>query len=246
MWGAQYQGWGAGNGEGAVNISWRKNANVMLFSRTLLIVLAVAVCGVTAQDMQTLLEKAEAGDASAQFNIGLLYEEGWGVPEDDAEAVKWYRKAAETGHVQAQFNLGVMHDTGERVPEDGAEAVKWYRKAAEQGYIPAQFKLGVMYRNGWGVPEDDAEAMKWFRKAAVQGNAIAQCRLGTMYDTGEGVLEDDVAAYAWYSVAVASGNALAQFLFIDGKKGTLTPTQLENSQAMAREILERIQKQKAE
>ena len=136
-------------------------------------------------------------------------------------------------------------DAGTGVPEDDTEALNWYRKAAEQGHVQAQFNLGRMCRNGWGAPEDDAEAVKWFRKAAVQGNAIAQCRLGTMYDTGEGVLEDDVTAYAWYSVAAASGNSLAQFLFVDGKKETLTPAQLENSRALATEIIEQIREQKA-
>ena len=55
------------------------------------------------------------------------------MPEDDAEAVKWYRKAAEQGLASAQCYLGLRYDFGKGVPEDDAEAVKWYRKAAEQG-----------------------------------------------------------------------------------------------------------------
>jgi uncharacterized protein len=71
--------------------------------------------------------------------------QGQGVPEDDAEAVKWYRMAAEQGLANAQLNLGVMYDYGQGVPEDDAEAVKWYRMAAEQGLANAQFNLGYMY-----------------------------------------------------------------------------------------------------
>ena len=89
---------------------------------------------------------------------------------DDAEAVKWYRKAAEQGHESAQFNLGVMYDNGEGVTEDDAEAVKWYRKAAEQGYDSAQYNLGVMYAKGEGVPEDDVAAYAWFSVAAASGD----------------------------------------------------------------------------
>ena len=63
-----------------------------------------------------------------------MYDNGEGVPENDAEAVKWYRKAADQGYAKAQSNLGVMYDNGEGVPENDAEAVKWYRKAADQGY----------------------------------------------------------------------------------------------------------------
>ena len=94
-----------------------------------------------------------------------MYANGEGVPEDAAEAVRWYRLAAEQGDATAQFNLGVMYANG--------EAVRWYRLAAEQGYAAAQFNLGVMYANGEGVPEDDAEAVRWYRLAAEQGYATA-------------------------------------------------------------------------
>jgi len=61
---------------------------------------------------------AESGVASAQNNLGMIYDDGVGVPQDDAEAVKWYRRAAEQGNVSAQNNLGVMYSTGEGVPVD--------------------------------------------------------------------------------------------------------------------------------
>ena len=82
---------------------------------------------------QSIKERAEQGDAEAQSALGIMYDLGEGVPEDDAEAVKWYRKAAEQGNADAQCNLGIMYDLGEGVPEDDAEAAKWFRKAAEQG-----------------------------------------------------------------------------------------------------------------
>ena len=55
------------------------------------------------------------------------------MPENDAEAIKWYRKAADHGFAEAQYNIGVMYANGTGVPENDALAVKWYRKAAEQG-----------------------------------------------------------------------------------------------------------------
>jgi len=82
-----------------------------------------------------------------------------GVPEDDAEAVRWFRLAAEQGGATAQYNLGLMYGDGEGVLEDKAEAVRWYRLAGEQGHVTAQFNLGVPYANGAGVPQDDAEAV---------------------------------------------------------------------------------------
>ena len=51
---------------------------------------------------------AEQGDAEAQFNLGVMYANGRGVPQDDSEAVRWYRLAADQGHAGAQFNLGAV------------------------------------------------------------------------------------------------------------------------------------------
>ena len=98
-----------------------------------------------------------------------MYAHGDGVPEDDAEAVRWYRLAAEQGYVTAQNNLGLMYDQGEGISEDDAEAVRWFRMAAEQGDVVAQHNLGAMYARGEGVPEDDVQAYAWISIAAAQG-----------------------------------------------------------------------------
>src|SRR2546425_1106147 len=111
-------------------------------------------------------EHATPEDAEAQFNLGVMYHEGRGVSQDDAEAAKWYRQAAAQGHAGAQYSLGVMYYYGQGVPQDYAEALKWYRQAAAQGYAGAQSELGVMYHNGQGVSQDDTEALKWYRQAA--------------------------------------------------------------------------------
>ena len=102
-----------------------------------------------------------------------MYDNGEGVPKDDREAVKWFRRAAGQGFADAQFNLGLMYANGEGVPEDDREAVKWYRRAAEQGHANAQLNLGVMYANGEGVPEDDVRAYAWYNLAAAQGSEAA-------------------------------------------------------------------------
>ncbi len=108
---------------------------------------------------------AEQGVAAAQFNLGIMYDNGRGVPQDYAEAVGWWRKAAEQGHATAQYNLGIMYDNGRGVPRDYAEAVGWYRKAAEQGVAIAQYNLGVMYAKGLAVPQDYVQAHMWYNLA---------------------------------------------------------------------------------
>src|SRR6185503_12012007 len=116
---------------------------------------------------QALLACAADGYVPAQFRAGLLFAHGNDeVPEDHAEAARWFRMAAERGHPAAQNELGLMYADGDSVPQDYAESVRWYRLAAEQGYAAAQGNLGVMYDNGFGVPEDDAEALRWYRLAA--------------------------------------------------------------------------------
>ncbi len=116
---------------------------------------------------------AEQGDAKAQFNLGGMYRQGRGVPQDDAEAMKWYRKAAEQGDAKAQGILGFMYDDGQGVAQDYAEAVKWYRKAAGQGYAQAQYNLGLMYYDGQGVSQDYVQAHMWSNLAAAKGDKTA-------------------------------------------------------------------------
>ena len=164
---------------------------------------------------------ADQGDAAAQYNLGFMHDNGVGVPEDDRQAVFWYRKAAEQGDAAAQYNLGVMYSNGEGVPEDDRQAVYWYRRAAEQGNAAAQYNLGVMYANGEGVPEDARQAVFWFRKAAEQGDADAQYTLGFMYANGEGVPEDARQAVFWWRKTAEQGDANAQynlgFMYANGK-----------------------------
>ncbi len=76
---------------------------------------------------------ADQGDAAAQYRLGLMYQFGLGVPEDEAEAVKWYRRAADQGYAAAQYSLGNMYNRGEGVPEDYVQAYAWWNLAAAQG-----------------------------------------------------------------------------------------------------------------
>ena len=104
---------------------------------------------------------AEEGDVDAQYHLGVLYDNGDGVPQDYKEAVRWYKLAAEQGVAEAQFNLGNMYYDGQGVSVDYKEAVRWFTLAAEQGDVDAQYNLDFIHRKGLGVPQDDKEAV-WF------------------------------------------------------------------------------------
>ena len=73
---------------------------------------------------------AEQGNAKAQYNLGVFYQQGWVVPKDHAEAVKWYRKAADQGEVLAQWSLGGMYQSGLGVTRDYVLSHMWYSLAA--------------------------------------------------------------------------------------------------------------------
>ncbi len=200
------------------------------------------VAAFTRDDYQTALSEwrplAESGQADAQFNLGVLYDEGLGVKQDQAQAVQWYRRAAEQGHAQAQYNLAVLYASGLGVAQDYAEAARWYRQAALQNLREAQFNLGVLYENGFGINQDYTEAAHWYRQAAEQGHIAAQNNLGVLYVNGQGVPQDLMVAYAWYEVAAAWGNTKARSNR-DQLIRKLDPAQLKEGQRLADEYAKR-------
>ena len=135
--------------------------------------LAAAQAGDFATALKEWKPLAEAGNASAQYNLGLMYSNGEGVLQDYKEAIKWYRLAAEQGTAKAQYNLGIMYDNGRGVLQDYAEAVKWYRLAAEQGHAKAQNNLGIMYEYGDGVLQDNVMTHMWYNIASANGHEKA-------------------------------------------------------------------------
>jgi TPR repeat protein len=161
--------------------------------------LAIASCSSTEND-NALRAKASMGDANAQFELGVMFQYGRGVPENDAEAVRWYRLAADQGDARAQNYLGRMYDNGEGIAENDIEALKWYRLSAAQGYPSAQLNLGLMYNLGQGVPKDDVQAYAWWNLAAAQGNENAK-RMKTIYQPL--LTPEQIADAQWLSTELA-------------------------------------------
>jgi len=109
-----------------------------------------------------------------QFGLGVMYDTGVGVEQNDEFALLWYQMAADKGHSRAQYNLALMYDAGQGVEQNNKMALRWYQQAAEQGHAEAQYNLAVMYDQGQGVKQSDVEALKWYRKAAAQNDTDAQ------------------------------------------------------------------------
>ena len=128
---------------------------------------------------------ADAGNADAQVNIGVLHANGEGVPQSYPEALGWYRKAADQGDVYALNNLGLMYMRGQGVAASDRMAVTLYRQAADRNFAPAQFNLATMYAQGRGADLDKAEAYKWL--------TLAMAAYGPEDDDKRGDAEDLLA-----------------------------------------------------
>ena len=141
------------------------------------------------------------GNVAAQFNLGRMYDNGIGVPEDDAEAAVWYSRAAAAGFTPAQREMAMAYIEGEGVSTDPAKGIQLLHEAADAGDPDAEFALGMLDRDGDIVSKDYSQAMKWYLTAAARGHSEAQYMIGFMYGAGYGVPQDFVMAYYYYSLA---------------------------------------------
>lgn len=161
-------------------------------------------------ELEQLREKAEKGDAQAQYRLGQAYDHGRGVEQNYREAAHWYQQSANQGHRDAQFSLGYFYEYGQGVHIDLEEAVNWYRKSAEQRNTTALVYLGKCYEHGKGVDNNMAEAFQYYHKAAVLGNLWAQHIVGYCYEVGLGVPQDWNEAVKWYRNAAVQGYSPTQ------------------------------------
>lgn len=169
------------------------------------------------------MQRALAGDATAQLELGRAYEDGKGVPQDEAKAVEWFRKAAEQGNAAAQNSLGVMYAHGRGVERNREEAVRWYRKAAKNGLSEGLYNVSISYFNGEGVNEDLALAYAYMLIAQSKGDPEAaealqhisdelhgrvepaKLKLAVMYEKGDEVPQDYSGALKLYQELAAMG-----------------------------------------
>jgi hypothetical protein len=145
-------------------------------------------------------------DAQAQYDFGLRYFYGQGVPRDEAQGLQWFRKAAEQGNAGAQTFLAMAYRDGRGVTLDFGQAASWARKAAEQGHARGQGLLGIMSFDGQGVPRDAVEGYKWETLAAARATEddtkkFASNALGIMAKamTAEQIAMAETRAQAWVS-----------------------------------------------
>lgn len=157
-----------------------------------------------------LLPWAKKGEPDAQYRLGIMYEEGLGVPADPDRARDWYQRAAKGGHAGARKRLKKMRRSA--VSADGRKSVAldWYREKAAEGDVEAQYQLGFIYETGLGTAKDEVRAARWYEEAASNEHVQAQLRLGLMYLNGAGVAESRIQGSRWLRQAAASKDRLAR------------------------------------
>jgi membrane protease YdiL (CAAX protease family) len=154
----------------------------------------------------TYLSAAEAGDATAQYDVGYLYQYGPRGERDLGQAAEWYRKAADQGDVRAEVELSYMLRNGIGTFKNLPAAGAWSLKAAKTGDSIAERELGNVYLHGYGLPQSDHQAFDWLYSAARQDDPIAEHSLAYLYLKGQGVGRDDIAAFDWYYRSAQLGN----------------------------------------
>ena len=108
--------------------------------------------------------KAESakGNAVAQYYLALMYQQGEGVEQNPAEAIRLYKQSAENGFRGAQYNLALIYQRGVDTVQNQAEAARLYKLAAAQGLAGAANNLATQYEHGEGVPQDYVQAARLY------------------------------------------------------------------------------------
>ena len=167
--------------------------------------------------------------------LGLNYATGNGVPQDYAEALKWFRLADEAGDTEAPCRLKAMYVEYEGSTQNCEEIKKWTRLAAEAGIVEAQNDLGAMYASGRDITQDNSRA-----------DTLLEWAFGNSKDTPNDVPEhipehipqDNRLAYMWYNLAAAQGDKKATESR-DEIARIMTPEQITEAQEMSLRCLAR-------
>jgi len=144
-----------------------KTGCFMLMLLTLLLLMPTLTQADGLFDFQMKL--AKKGNAEAEFKVGEMYETGFGVKEDKAEALKWINKAASQGHETAGFKLLYWDIEKNGVTETNKAEFEALKSKAKEGDAQAEYYLGKMYSRGVGVKKDSDKAIIWLNKAALVG-----------------------------------------------------------------------------
>jgi TPR repeat protein len=168
--------------------------------------------------LDTLRERAGAGEEEAQFKIGEAFYYGRGAERDIGEAVKWVIAAAEQGHLSARTWLGDLHMTGLVVSYDPETAFRLYLEGAVKNHVAACYAVATCYRYGRGVEANREKARTWYERAVQIGeeegtqlDSISATRVGFCYRDGVGARRNVRRAARWLLEGARGNSAEALY-----------------------------------
>lgn len=165
---------------------------------------------------------AQAGDAHAQYLMGLLYRDGGLVIPDTEKAQYWMEQAATQNVPAAQYSLGKLLLSNDALVHDPDQGIQWLKAAAQNGNDYAAYALGKEYLNGRYVFKNTEKAVDYLHQAAQGDNPWAQYLLGKLYLMDQ----DEHAAYQWFQAAAERGHVYAEFFVERMDQGWIAPPQL--------------------
>ncbi len=148
-----------------------------------------------------------SGQAYACANLGLLCENGQGVPQDKARAAGFYKLGCDGGIKNGCANLGHLYESGQGVLQDKARAAGLYNQGCDGGSASGCANLAFLYSTGQGVLQDKARAAGLYKQGCDGGNAGGCANLGDLYSSGQGVPQDKARAAGLYKQGCDGGSA---------------------------------------
>ncbi|MDX2367918.1 MAG: tetratricopeptide repeat protein [Colwellia sp.] len=186
---------------------------------------------------------AQRGNAEANFNLGILYEDGLGVSQDLTQALIYYETAAIGGSFKAQYRLGLLYFVGKTVPQDNIKAKRWLTEAAAggdrdsiemleilSGANNSQRDRDFLRAETAHASSDYLQAANIWQRLADDNDIISRTRLAWLYEKGLGVKRDLNHAAALFRQSAMDGDADAQYaLAIMLQTGKGQPQDLQES-----------------
>ena len=165
---------------------------------------------------------AQAGDAYAQYLMGLLYRDGGLVIPDTEKAQYWMEAAATQNMPAAQYSLGKLLLSDDALVHDPDQGIRWLKASAQNGNDYAAYALGKEYLSGRYVFQNTEKAADYLYQAAQGDNPWAQYLLGKLYLMDQ----DEHAAYQWFQAAAEQGHVYAEFFVERMEQGWTASPQL--------------------
>ena len=173
--------------------------------------------------IELLIKAARKGDPFAVFNLGVCYDYGECVLQDQQKAIEWYQKAADMNNSDAMVNLAVRYKKGDGVPQDEQKATELLQTAANLGNPHGMVDLGNCYDEGEGVSQDKQKAVELYQRASDMGNKNAMHNLAVCYENGDHVSQDKNKVIELDQRARSIGHKREMVMFVRPKQGFGVP-----------------------